>query len=165
MGLFGKSKKELLTWQNLVFQDSPNKLIMSERQLKQLTEQQAGDDLRIIQDCIKIISDTIKPDIFFSRLELLKEKSKHLIQLESYINFSGASPSAAFKEVIANEQQAIYQFIGRYYNATFEKAKTLKTDKGKKNQFKKFYDSLQLYTDKMNEHNIKYIEYIVKDLL
>lgn len=74
VGLFGKSKKELLLWQNLIICGSPNKLVMSEKQLKLATEQQATNDLRIIQDCIKIISDTVKPDIFFSRLDLLKEK-------------------------------------------------------------------------------------------
>lgn len=159
MGLFRRNKKELLVWQNLVIQDSPNKLIVTEKQLKQITEQQANNDLRIIQDCIKIISDTTKPDIFFSRLDLLKEKSKHLIQLEPYIKFSGASPTAAFNEVLTNEQDAIYQFIIRYFGATFEKAESLKTEKGKRNQYRKFFDSLQPYSDQMDERNLKYIEY------
>ena len=79
MWLFGKKKEELLIWQNLIMQDSPNKLVMTEKQLKQATEQQASNDLRIIQDCIRIISETVKPDIFFSRMDLLKETSKLLI--------------------------------------------------------------------------------------
>lgn len=159
MGLFGKSKKELLVWQNLILQDPPTKLIMSEKQLKQITEQQATNDLRIVQDCLKIISNTVKPDIFFSRLDLLKEKSKHLVLLEPYIAFSGASPTAAYEEVLEKEQEAIYQFICRYFSTTFEKAESLKTEKGKKNHYQKFFDSLQPYTDRMNEHNLNYIEY------
>lgn len=159
MGLFGKSKKELLVWQNLIIQDSPNRLIMPEKQLKQITEQQATNDLRIIQDCLKIISNTVKPDIFFSRLDLLKEKSKHLVLLEPYITFSGSSPTAAYEEILEKEQEAIYQFICRYFSATFEKAESLKTEKGKKNHYQKFFDNLQLYADRMNEHNLNYIEY------
>ena len=40
MWLFGKKKEELLIWQNLIMQDSPNKLVMTEKQLKQTTEQE-----------------------------------------------------------------------------------------------------------------------------
>ena len=145
MWLFGKKKEELLIWQNLIMQDSPNKLVMTEKQLKQATEQQASNDLRIIQDCIRIISETVKPDIFFSRMDLLKEKSKRLIEFEKYIKFSGASPTNAFQEVLDNEQDAIYQFISRCFNVAFEKAESMKTEKGKMNQFQKFYDNLQPY--------------------
>ncbi len=159
MWLFGKKKEELLIWQNLIMQDSPNKLVMTEKQLKQTTEQQASNDLRIIQDCIRIISETVKPDIFFSRMDLLKEKSKRLIEFEKYIKFSGASPTNAFQEVLDNEQDAIYQFISRCFNVAFEKAESMKTEKGKMNQFQKFYDNLQPYMNRMDEKNRKYIEW------
>lgn len=164
MGLFKlfkkkKSKKELLDWQRLIMSDSPQKLVMTEAQLTQFTYQQANNDLRILQDCLKIISTTVKPDIFFSRLDLLKEKAKRLVQFEPYIEYEGASPSAAFQEVVAKEQDAIYDFISRCYSSAFDKAEKLKTEKGKKNQFQKVYESLNLYRDRMNQHNIKYLEY------
>jgi len=167
MGLFGFNKKKeyLLEWQKIVLTDSPDKLIMTERQLKQTSEQQATNDLRIIQDCIKIISNTVKPDIFFSRMDLLKEKAIHLQTLEPYVNFSGASPTAAVNEIFDQEQDAIYELIGRCYNTAFEKAEKLKTEKGKKNQYQKFYDSLQPYADKMNNHNINYLKYKIRDRL
>lgn len=119
---------------------------------------QAENHMRIIQDCTKILSETVDPDTFFSRLDLLKEHSKQLVDLEPYVSFRGASPTAAFEEVIEKEQEAIYQFIIRYYNAIYDKAASYKTEKAKERQFQKFYDSLQPYYDRMDGKNINYIE-------
>ncbi len=169
MGLFGKSKKDLLIWQNIITNEQSKKLYMSQQQLQQFTEQQASNDLRIINDCTKIISETVKPDIFFSRMDLMKEKAYHLLSLEPYIKTSGASITSAVKEIEADEQKAIFQFLVRYFTFTLEKADSLKTDKGKKNQYQKFYSSLQLYYDRMNSDNVSYIETkynaYIKDLL
>lgn len=120
---------------------------------------QAENHMRIIQDCTKILSETVDPDTFFSRLDLLKEHSKQLVALEPYVTFRGASPTAAFEEVIEKEQEAINQFIVRYYNAVFEKAATLKTERAKNRNFQFFYDSLCPYYDRMDERNKNYIEY------
>lgn len=159
MGLFGKKKKELLEWQKIVMVDSPDKLIMNQKQLQQTSNQQAADDLRVIQDCIKIISETTNPDTFFMRLDLLKEKAAHLIPLEPYVKFTGSSLTDAVKEIIEQEQTAIYEFIIRYYSAVFSKTETLKTTRGKKNQFQKFFDSLEKYQESMDKRNLNYIAY------
>lgn len=159
VGLFGKSKKELLAWQKIVLYNSPDKLIMSEKQLKQISYQTAQNHIRIIQDCIRLIRNTTNPEVFFSRLELLKKHGKALAALEPYIAYSGASPTAALEEVILREQEAIYNFIVRYYENVFDKAAALKTEKAKKRQFQKFYDSLQNYYDRIDERSIRYIEY------
>ena len=73
------------------------------------------------------------------------------MNLKKYIKFSGASPTNAFQEVLDNEQDAIYQFISRCFNVAFEKAESMKTEKGKMNQFQKFYDNLQPYMNRMDE--------------
>ncbi len=159
MGLFGKKKKELLEWQKIVMVDNPDELTLNQKQLQQISNQQAADDLRIIQDCIKIISETTNPDTFFMRLDLLKEKAAHLTLLGPYVKFTGSSPTAAAKEVVDQEQTAIYNFIIRYYSVVFDKAESLKTARGKKNQFQKFFDSLEKYLERMNESNLNYITY------
>lgn len=151
----------LLQWQKVIVTDSPEHLIMTKQQLQDATEQQANNDIKIIQDSIKLVTETIKPDVFFSRVDLLKNTANHLQQLEPYINFS-VSPTQAFDEVLKDEQEAIYQFIIRYYNSVKTYADTLKTDKGKANQYQKFYDTLMNYRNVMNEENIKYIEYKYK---
>ena len=155
----------LLNWQNIILADPQPTLIMSEQELIQSSIARAENDLRIIHDCLKIISETVNPDTFFMRLDLLKQKAHDLVVLEPYIHTTGASPTVAFNEIIQNEQQCIYEFLCRYYNATFDKAQKTKTENGKKNQYQKFYDSLQPYADKMNDHNINYLKYKIRDRL
>lgn len=154
-----QSKKDyLLQWQKTVLKDNVNDLLMSEQQLKEVTIQQAENDLRIINDCTRLVETTLKPDVFFMRLNLLVEKSKHLCELEKYITFSGASPTAAYIEVKNVYNDAISQFLVRYFSDTFDKAENMKTEKGKIGKYQKFYDSLQNYYCYMNEENIDYIE-------
>lgn len=150
---------DLLDWQKTILPDSPDKLIMSQEQLQNESERQANEDLRIIQDCAKLISETLIPETFFSRLDLLKEKAKHLKLLEPYIEFEGTSPTAAFNEVLEHEQDAIHLFLERYYSAILTKAESMKTERGRANQYQKFCDSLYPYTDKMNEQNLDYIKH------
>lgn len=152
-----KDNEYLLQWQKVIVTDSPDHLIMNKRQLQEVTETQVNNDIKIIKDCLKLISETVKADVFFSRLDLLKKTAEHLMQLEPYINLS-ESPTKAFSEVLEKEQEAIYQFIIRYYDSVQTYANTLKTDKSKNNQYQKFYDILMTYSDQINEENLKYIE-------
>ena len=123
-----------------------------------MTVKQAQNDLRIINDCTKIVESTLKPDVFFMRLNLLVEKSKHLANLEPYFSFSGVSPTDAYNEVLNNYQEAVRLFLIRYFTDTFDKAEAMKTEKGRIGKYQKFYDSLQEYYFYMNEENIDYVE-------
>lgn len=164
MGIFdflkkNKEKEErLLWWQNIIMPDSPDKLIMTEEQLKICTQQQAEIALRQINDCTKLIESTNNPDVFFMRLNMLVERSKYLCSLEPFIAFKGASPIAAFNEVIEKYQEAVRLFLIRYFADTFDKAEAMKTQKGRIGKYQKFYDSLQEYYDYMSDENIDYIE-------
>ena len=151
-------KEKMLQWQNLILQENRDELILSEQQLKSCTAQQAEDDLRIINDCVKLIESTLKPDVFFMRLKLLFEKTEHLCMLEPYMSFAGAKPSDAYIEVSQNHQEAVRLFLIRYFSDTFDKAEAMKTEKGRIGKYQRFYDSLQEYYFYMNEENIDYVE-------
>jgi hypothetical protein len=158
LDLFGKKKAELLELQKLVIENSPDRLIMSERKLKELARQAAARDLAIMQDCIRIVEKTTKPDTFFPRLDLLVAKTASLQNYERFIKFGGASPSAAFQQLCSDYQECVHEFLVRYFCDIFDKAEKLKTDKGKFNKYKLFYDSLQPFYKQMNEENIDYVE-------
>ena len=153
-----RKRSELLRWQHIVIPDSPNELIMTEDQLKAISQQQAANDLRIINDCINLIETTLKPDVFFMRLKLMHKRSIHLCSLEPFIKFSGASPIEACKEIENNYHEAINQFLRRYFSDTFDKAESMKTEKSRLVKYQEFYDSLQYYYCFMNKENIDYIE-------
>lgn len=153
-----KRKEELLCLQKNVLDNSPDKLICSEKQLIALAYQKAENSLRIVQDCNKILQTTIAPDVFFSRFQLLIQHSSNLAIMEKYISFSGASPTAAFNVLMSEKQECIKQFLIRYFCKVLDKADSLKTAKGKLNQYQKFYDSLTPYFAEMDADNIDYIE-------
>ena len=164
MGLFDflKRKKEkeayLIQWQAVVMPENGNRLLVTEEQLLATTQYIAANNLRIMNDCNDITQSTLNPDTFFMRLNLLVEKAKHLVLLERYMSFSGASPSSAYNEIVGNYQEAIRKFLIRYFSDTFDKAEAMKTPKGRIGKYQKFYDSLQEYYCYMNDENIDYIE-------
>ena len=134
-----------------------NNKSMEKQQLFNVNNQQVNDDVRIAQESLRLLTETLKPDVFFPRLDLLQNKLNHLKQLMPYIN-SDSSLTNAFDEFINNKQKSINQFIIRYFDSVQAYANTLKTEKGKANQYQKFYDTLMKYKDAMDEENIKYIE-------
>ena len=155
--LFGKKKKHLLELQEVVLGKKSTRLIMTEKQLISAATASAQRDIEIIQDCVRIVSETKKPDTFFSRFDLLISKSEHLRIYERFIRFT-ESPSAAYGQLWNDRQECIGQFLVRYFSDVFDQAEKLKTDKGKLNKYQKFYDSLQPYYEQMNAENIDYIE-------
>ena len=67
MGLFSlfgnkKKKEDLLELQKNILVNSPDRLIMSEKQLMESATRMAQRDLEIIQDCIRILGETKKPE-------------------------------------------------------------------------------------------------------
>lgn len=157
LGMFGKKKENLLELQEIVLGKSYTKLIMTEKQLISAATASAQRELEIIHDCLRIISETKKPDIFFSRLDLLFAKAERLRIYEKHISFT-ESPSAAYGQLWEDRQECISLFLVRYFSDVFDQAENLKTDKGKLNKYQKFYDSLQPYYEQMNADNIDYIE-------
>lgn len=154
---------ELLEWQNAICEDKSEQLIMSVKQLEVATEQAVSNDIRIFDDCSNILNKTTNPSVFFSRLSLTEEKLLHLCSLEKYLEKMSSiamdqKPSELYNQFLAKKERCVCDFIYRYYWTVKDKAETLKTEKGKQNQYKKFYDSLQPYSDQISEKNKGYIE-------
>ena len=150
------SKEKLLQLQKAVLPNSPDSLVMTNQQLLATAKQQASDDIRIAQESSNIVSATNKPDVFFSRLELLKSHTYHMQLLEPFIPFT-VSPTDAMNEILTNEQEIIHQFIIRYYNSVNSYANSLKTDNGKYNQYKKFYETMCGYQNRISPENFNYV--------
>lgn len=158
MGLIKFLKKlNLLSLQSLVLGKSYSYLIMTEKQLIREAQRIVKSDLKIINDCTRLINSTIKPNVFFMRYDLLKEKANHLVKFEPYIKMTGTPPHKMVSTIETKEQLAIADFLKRYYLSVDSKARTLKTEKSRNNQYTKFYDSLQPYYNKMNDENKNYV--------
>lgn len=160
LNLFGGKKKDLLALQKIVLKDSPNHLVMSEKQLVSTARRMVQRNIEIMNDCVRIVKETVKPGTFFMRLDLLEETTKSLSvygRFKKYIQLS-VSPSMLYAGFCKDKPKAIAQFLNRYYEETCKQAEGMKTEKGKINKYKKFYESLQPYYDQMNAGHIEYIE-------
>lgn len=165
MGLFSffTARREWLTeWQHLVCEDKGQPLFLSRKELEELTVQTVAVSIKIFDDCSRLVNNTVKPSVFFSRLALAEEHLEKLAKLEPYMRevdqiSLNEYPTALLRTFQKNKEQYICDFIYRYYWAVKEKAEHMKTDKGKQGQFQKFYESLEPYFDQISEHNMKYV--------
>lgn len=166
MGFFEKLLKgneELIEWQNAVMTTKSSKLYVNRKQLEAATIQMVSDNMRIFDDSANIINSTLKPDVFFSRLELAEEKLNNLARIEPYIKQVPAitlkqSLSSLVNELQENKSKYIMDFLYRYYWTVKEKAEGMKTEKGKQNQFLKFRESLEPYKCQFNNVTVNIFE-------
>lgn len=157
------SKPALLEWQNTLLEDNSTKLKLDRDQLEDFTIDQAQNDMRIFDDCATLINSTVKPDVFFSRVDLAESTLDHLVTLEPYMNqIKCIQLDASMSDLMVKfqEEKDSYttDFLYRYYAAVKEKADGLKTEKGKQGQFQKFYESLEPYFESISDLNMEYIE-------
>lgn len=152
--------QELLLLQRIVMKDSPDELVCTKNQLLEMAYQTAENSMRIAQDCTNILQTTTNPDVFFERFRLFTIHCCTLVSLEKHIPtaFSGASPTEIYNTLIREKQEIIKDFIIRYIDKMETKADSLKSPRGKLNQYQKFYDSLKPYFEEMDAANVDYIE-------
>lgn len=161
MGLFSSRSSntaELLRLQKIVMKDSPDRLIMSESQLRSAAANLAKQELRICRDCAKIIETTTKPDVFFARWDLMRDKLRSLQKVEGYVSFKGGRPSEAFRKIVDRYYTTVQGLLIRSFTETWDKVETLKTTKSKLAKFQKLHDTLHEYYGRMNADNIDYVE-------
>lgn len=157
MGLFGKSKKELLEWQKII-SPGTNKLVFTENQLKQHSVSRFNQSMKIIQESIKLCNETKKPDVFFKRWDLIMHHMKILSNLEKYIKFSGDSPSKTLLEFESKKYDAIDDMIDRAWKEYSIKIDSLKTDTARHKNIESFKYDFDQYSCFMSQENIsKYI--------
>jgi hypothetical protein len=152
------NSKELLTLQKLVVEDSPNRLMFSEKELIKMAHFNAEGYLKIVYDSIELVNHTANPDVFFLRFELLEENLYTLSLFEPYIEFKNEKPSDRLHTIQSMKQDAIHDFLTRYFGDAKKQADKLKTDKGKLNKYERFYQNLQQYYELMESENIEYAE-------
>lgn len=145
------SKEELKTWKELVHIDT--RQMATRVELTNLSKVIINRDSEITQDCLKLIENTTNPKVFFERLDLLEEKIDEILQFKPYIKEIDFDEIEKIKEI---REDATTIFLQRYYEKVSKKAETLKTEKGKNNQFKKYVESLNSYKIKMSYEQIQF---------
>lgn len=112
----------------------------------------------IVLDCHNLIISTENTDTFFGRLDLLFETLYKLQKYEPFITFKEKQPSEYIAGYLSFKDEVTKNFINRRYAKAQAKADTLKTEKGKTNQFRKAYNEFNTYSSAISADNQKYIE-------
>ena len=158
--IFGKTSRKP-TLQEILYENAPsNRITIPREQMLNLANQRAAQDIRIINESKTIIQTTVKPDVFFSRLNLLRDKIDDLVMLSPYIKIKGVSQHQLKQSYENDREEIINGFIDRYYKSVKKKADTLKTQKAKDNQYNKFFDTLEKYQPELSDGNRVKIGYI-----
>lgn len=121
-------------------------------------KEQAQQRLKIVKDCVEILNTTVKPDVFFNRYNLMIEHLDALVGLESTGIFANSPelPSEAFLRVEKQFDDATNAFLDRSFEAAKVHAETLKTDNGKKNAIKRYFDNMEKYIIYMNAESLEH---------
>ena len=95
-----------------------------------------------IQDSARLVNETVKPDVFFKRLNFLLDQCLLLQQYEKYKIFKGSTPTQDYNKIIQNMEATVDDFITRAISANQDKLNALKTEKAKRANYEKFVTSL-----------------------
>lgn len=164
MGIFGKSKKELLEWQNIIAPNTP-RLMWNEKQLKVFTQRSVEESLKVIQESMNHCNTTKKPEVFFKRYDILEQQLEVLSKLEKFVRFNGDKPSSKLSEIRRIKQSEVSKMIERAWEDTLDKSSKLKTEKGKINKINAFRDEMDKYSNFMDDSNIDKYEALCEQYL
>lgn len=112
----------------------------------QITNEALERRLQIVEDCIKLIHSTNNADVFFPRYNLLLQTLLEVGDYVTHEKFQGA------------QQQNIRNFIIRSYNAALVRADSMKTEKGKYNQYLKAYEGIEKYREHLSDETGAFLE-------
>lgn len=149
------SKPNLVKWQNLVLRTNYSQLMVNTDQLKNASEVFIEDNVRILNDSLRLVNETLNPDVYFKRIGLVIECYNNLADLEEFYS-TGVSPVSKLQTL--NESSLLHNFIQRYWFKVVSDAEKLKTEKARDNKKENAKQKLYAYSENIDASNMKYIE-------
>ena len=93
--------------------------------------QRVQDRMIQLKDSVHLINTTVKPDVFFKRLNFTLDLLLDLQCYEKYKIFKGSRPSDDYRKIINNLEATVDDFIDRAVEANNEKIASMKTAKAR----------------------------------
>ena len=91
-----------------------------------------------LQDSVRLVNSTVKPDVFFKRLNFTLDLLLDLQRYEKYKIFKGARPSDDYQKIISNLDATVNDFIDRAIADNNKKVGQLKTNAGRQKRIEDF---------------------------
>jgi hypothetical protein len=116
--------------------------------------------LKIVNDCAELVNTTVNPEVFFKRYNLMLE---HLETLTGYectgiFDKSPELPSEAFLRIESQFAYETNKFLDRSFENAKKHADTLKTESGKANAIKRYFDNMEEYIVYMSGESLEYFD-------
>lgn len=118
--------------------------------------------LKIAEESAKLCNETVNPDVFFSRFDLMLEKLRQLAEIEHLVSFSGELPSISCQRIQKQRPAAIHDMIERSYNRMIQEARALKTKKGQDNKLVKYFTTMNAYSDQIGPDGMAYLQSLME---
>ncbi len=107
---------------------------------------QVDNLLRIIEDCKRIVNTSKKIDTVMMRLDVGLKNTYHLKQAEEFGLYSGTPTADDYIAIfIGQRDDILLNTLKRMYEDLVFSANGLKTEKGRYNRYKKFFDTIHEY--------------------
>lgn len=87
-----------------------------------------------MQDSGHLVNTTVKPDVFFKRLNFTLDLLLRLQAFEKYKIFKSGKPSQDYNRIVANLGATVDSFLDRAIEDNEKKVAALKTEKARKNK-------------------------------
>lgn len=114
---------------------------------------------RQISDSVKIIDSTYKPDIFYSRIDFVKDRLTYLCKIEKIdASIFKERPSVILKKVDKAFMKNDLDFWKRYFERAFSDTKAKKTKDGQANYMTKVLDTADQYLYRATDKSKTFIK-------
>lgn len=100
-------------------------------------------ELKILEDCKRLVNTTTNPDVFFGRMNCLLDCLLDLQNYEYTGVLKGDKPSVTFERINVSMENTVNDFIDRAVQAEACKISELKTIKARESRIKKFEENMQ----------------------
>lgn len=98
--------------------------------------------LQQAKDSAKLINSTVKPDVFFGRVNFLLDTLLYMQTFERTCSFR-TTPTQDYNRILQSLNATVNDFIDRSYAQVKQKADTMKTEKGRLNTLGRYAQALE----------------------
>lgn len=134
------------------------------RKSKNVDLQIAQNYARIIMESAEICKETVNPEVFFSRCDLLAQTVRKLYDMRETVSIGGNFFDAV-KLLDDGDNTHIREFISRYFKDQFKSAENLKTANGKIKRMQKALEKLMEYSERMDSECLQLASGLCNDYI
>lgn len=123
-------------------------------------QEEVNDALVTYNQCMRFLTDTSDPDVFFPRLneaDLSLLKAADFTRQHSFLINEGEDVVETHNRFVQEKENVIKQFVHTHFSHSLKGADALKTTRGKQNRLKSDYADLTVYFDDLSSSSIAMI--------